>query len=62
MSASYQGGCPWQAPQEIWSNQAGFDELYVRLDRVEELWSEAEYVMQDRLTKQHWLLTCSGRL
>ena len=52
----------WQSPREIWSNQAGFYALYERLDRVEELWPESEYVMQDRSTKQHWLLTCNGRL
>lgn len=53
---------PWREPHAVWSNQAGFDELYARLERVEELWPEAEYVMQDRLTGQHWLLTCNGRL
>ena len=53
---------PWQAPREIWSNQEGFDQLYARLDQVKESLPEVEYVMQDRFTKQHWLLTCNGRL
>ncbi len=53
---------PWQAPRETWSNQANFDELYARLDQIEELWPDSEYVMQDRITKQHWHLTYSGRL